>query len=68
MLVLTRKANETIVIDGNIHIKVLSIRGSQIRLGIEAPDEVRIYREELCASTRPVAEPAAVQSARAGRQ
>jgi carbon storage regulator len=49
MLVLSRKLNETIVIDGNIRVTVVGIRGSQIRLGIEAPSSVGIFREELCA-------------------
>ena len=48
MLVLSRKLNETIVIDGGIRIAVVGIRGNQVRLGIEAPDQVGIYREELC--------------------
>ena len=48
MLVLSRKWNEAIVIDGNIRITVLGIRGNQIRLGIEAPNSVGIFREELC--------------------
>ena len=47
MLVLARKFNESIVIDGGIKITVLEIRGQQIRLGIEAPKEVGIMREEL---------------------
>ena len=47
MLVLSRKLNETIVIDGNIRITVVGIRGNQVRLGIEAPDSVGIFREEL---------------------
>ena len=49
MLVLSRKLNETIVIDGNIRITVVGIRGNQVRLGIDAPDSVGILREELCA-------------------
>ena len=53
MLVLSRKLNEAIVIDGNIRIVVTSIHGNQVRLGIEAPDEVFVLREELCASARP---------------
>lgn len=48
MLVLSRKRNESILIDGAIRITVVSIRGNQIRLGIEAPDQVRVFREELC--------------------
>jgi carbon storage regulator len=47
MLVLSRKHQDTIVIDQRIRIKVLGIRGDRIRLGIEAPDEVVILRGEL---------------------
>jgi carbon storage regulator len=47
MLVLTRKLNESIVIDGNISVTVFSIRGNQVRLGITAPHSQRIYRSEL---------------------
>ena len=47
MLVLSRKLNESIVINGNIRITVTSVRGQCVRLGIEAPEEVGIYREEL---------------------
>ncbi len=50
MLVLSRRENESIVIDGNIKITILGIRGSQIRLGIEAPKEVPICRSELIES------------------
>jgi carbon storage regulator len=48
MLVLSRKMNETIVIDGNIRITVVDIRGKYVRLGIEAPEWVAILREEIC--------------------
>jgi carbon storage regulator len=48
MLVLSRKLNETVVIDGGIRITVVGIRGNQLRLGIEAPDHIGIYRGELC--------------------
>ena len=47
MLVLTRKNGEKIVIDGDIEITVVDIRGNQVRLGIEAPKEVAILRAEL---------------------
>ena len=47
MLVLSRKFNESIVINGGIRITVVEIRGHQIRLGIEAPKEVGVMREEL---------------------
>jgi carbon storage regulator len=48
MLVLSRKPNEAIVIDGGIRITVAGIRGNQVRLGIEAPGSVAVLREELC--------------------
>jgi carbon storage regulator len=49
MLVLSRKLGQTIIINGNVRVTVVSIRGNQIRLGIEAPNSVKIFREELCA-------------------
>ncbi|MEM7455199.1 MAG: carbon storage regulator, partial [Planctomycetota bacterium] len=47
MLVLSRKKNESIVIDGNIKIEVLKIQGNTIRLGITAPHQVKVLRGEL---------------------
>lgn len=47
MLVLTRKLGESITIDDHIKIRIEKIRGKQVRLGIEAPKETRIYREEV---------------------
>jgi carbon storage regulator len=47
MLVLTRKAGQCIVINGDITVTVLEVRGNQIRLGIEAPKEVPVRREEV---------------------
>lgn len=47
MLVLTRKNNESIQIGDDIEIKVLGIEGDQIKLGIEAPKSVDIYRKEI---------------------
>lgn len=52
MLVLSRKLYEAIVIDGGIRVSVVGIRGNQVRLGIEAPGHVGIYREELCLPIR----------------
>ncbi|MCD5415286.1 MAG: carbon storage regulator CsrA [Clostridiales bacterium] len=47
MLVLTRKKDESIIIDGNIEIKVLGIEDGKVRLGINAPKEIEIYRKEI---------------------
>lgn len=47
MLALTRKKNEAIVVNNNIEITVLEIKGDQIKLGISAPKEVPIYRKEI---------------------
>lgn len=47
MLVLSRKQGEEIVIGHNIRLTVVAIRGNQVRLGISAPPQVGIYREEL---------------------
>ena len=47
MLVLSRKKNEAIVIDGQIRIEVLKVKGNTIRLGITAPKDVRVLRGEL---------------------
>jgi len=47
MLVLTRRVGEEIIVDGNIHIKVVSITGGKVRLGIDAPPHVRVDREEV---------------------
>jgi carbon storage regulator len=47
MLVLTRKLGEGIAIDDNIKIVVVQIKGKQVRLGIKAPKETKIHREEV---------------------
>ncbi len=47
MLVLTRKLGESIAIDDNIKITVVQIKGKQVRLGIRAPKETKIHREEV---------------------
>lgn len=49
MLVLSRKKQENIRIDGNIVIRVLAIDGKRVRLGIDAPEGVKIVRDELLA-------------------
>lgn len=47
MLALTRKKGEALVINNNIDITVLEIRGDQIKIGISAPKDVPIYRKEV---------------------
>ena len=47
MLALTRKKGEALVINNNIEITVLEIRGDQIKIGISAPKDVTIYRKEV---------------------
>jgi carbon storage regulator len=47
MLVLSRKKNESIVIDDRIILTVVEIRGDKVRLGIEAPREVPVHRKEI---------------------
>lgn len=47
MLVLSRKKNESIVIDGNVVITVIDIRGDKVRIGIEAPREIPVHRQEI---------------------
>jgi len=46
MLILTRKKGESIAIGDNIQIQVLNVKGGQVRIGIEAPRDVRVNREE----------------------
>ncbi|MBP7146465.1 MAG: carbon storage regulator CsrA [Acidobacteria bacterium] len=47
MLVLTRKIGQSLIIGKDIRVKVIDIRGQQVRLGLEAPDDVPVVREEL---------------------
>ncbi|WP_226678956.1 carbon storage regulator CsrA [Mesobacillus jeotgali] len=51
MLVLTRKENESLIINENIEITVLGIDGDQIKLGIKAPKEIPILRKEIVIKT-----------------
>ncbi len=47
MLILTRKKDEVIVINGDIKIKIVDVRSDGVKVGIEAPSHVKVYREEL---------------------
>ena len=61
MLVLRRKVGETIVLDGVINVSVLAVEGERVKIGIVAPPNVTIVRQELLKaandSTPPVKEP-----------
>lgn len=52
MLVLSRRKDESVVVNGNIRIVVVDIRGDKVRLGIEAPDNVNVFRSELLEKPR----------------
>lgn len=52
MLVLTRKLGETIAIDGGITVTVAQIRGQRVKLGVHAPPDVKVYREEIAEAIR----------------
>lgn len=47
MLVLSRKKNESIVVNDNIVITVVDVRGDKVRIGIEAPRDVSVHRQEV---------------------
>ena len=47
MLALSRKKNEALVINNNIEITILEVKGDQVKIGITAPKEVPIYRKEV---------------------
>lgn len=49
MLALSRKKNEALVINNNVEVTVLEIKGEQVKLGISAPREVPVYRKEVYA-------------------
>lgn len=47
MLILTRRVGETLMINDNITVTVLGVKGSQVRIGINAPSDVSVHREEI---------------------
>ena len=61
MLVLSRKKNESIIIDEKIVITVVEIRGDKVRLGIQAPREVPIHRSEIYDAIKAEKESAAAE-------
>ena len=47
MLILTRRVGETVTIGDNVRVTVLGVKGNQVRLGIDAPKDVAVHREEI---------------------
>ncbi|MCB1630268.1 MAG: carbon storage regulator CsrA [Pseudomonadales bacterium] len=47
MLILTRRVGETLMIGDNVAITVLGVKGNQVRLGVNAPKDVTVHREEI---------------------
>ncbi|QDT52096.1 hypothetical protein Pan44_01050 [Caulifigura coniformis] len=62
MLVLSRKKNESIVIDDRIVITVVEIRGDKVRLGIQAPRDVPVHRQEVYEALQKDAEQPPIES------
>ncbi|WP_373777582.1 carbon storage regulator CsrA [Glaesserella sp.] len=58
MLILTRKIGESLLIGDEVEITVLSIRGSQVKLGVKAPKEISVHREEIYQRIKALAEDA----------
>jgi carbon storage regulator len=65
MLVLTRKLGEVIRVGDAVTVRVLEVKGNQVRLGVEAPTEIRIYREEVYRAIRKENEEAALREDKA---
>ena len=47
MLILTRKANETLTIGDDVTVTILGVKGNQVRIGVNAPKEISVHREEV---------------------
>ena len=59
MLVLSRQSDEAIIIGDNIRVTIVEVRGDKVRIGIEAPRDVTVHRQEMYDAIRREAEPGA---------
>jgi carbon storage regulator len=57
MLVLSRKVGEKIIIDGSIQVEIVAVVGNRVRIGIQAPPDVQVDREEIHQARMQFAEP-----------
>ena len=63
MLILTRRVGETLMIGNDVTVTVLGVKGNQVRLGINAPKNVAVHREEIFERIKREQEPAAAPAA-----
>ncbi len=59
MLVLSRRSGESIIIDGKIEVKIITLKGGTVKVGIEAPREIPVHRKEIYEAIRKANEAAA---------
>ena len=64
MLILSRKTNEKIMIGDDISISIIEIRGDQVRIGVEAPKKVKVFRQEVFDAIKAENEAAAQSAAK----
>jgi carbon storage regulator len=52
MLILTRRVGETVMIGDDVTVAIVGVRGNQVRIGVNAPKDVAVHREEICERIR----------------
>ena len=62
MLILTRRVGETLIIDDKVSVTILGVKGNQVRVGVDAPKEVAVHREEIHRRIKSAGEPGAGES------